>query len=582
MNRNLKIGLILLLIGTGLAVYWDTEPHEFITFDDDVYITANEMVRKGFTWEGFIWAFTSPNKMYWHPVTWLSHMIDSELYGLNAKGHHFNNLLLHITNAVLLFLALYRMSHAAGRSFFVAALFLVHPLGVESVAWISERKNVLAGLFWMLTLLSYIYYTERPALSRYCLILFTFVLGLMTKPILVTMPFLFFLLDYWPLKRMGRADRKNDKLGKFMSAGEGNFSFALVIEKIPLLFLSGASVYWSSLVAQGHGTWVSARLVPFTLRIQNALISYPAYIKKMVWPSELAPFYPYPQQIPLWESFAADLFLVGVTALAVRRMLKNPYFLVGWLWFVGTLLPVLGLVQQGLWPKTADRFVYIPLIGLFVIIAWGLVDLGKTWRAPGLGLVALGGIAVLSLGMVTRHQNAYWRNSITLFEHTLNVTKRNFPAHMNLGIALALAGKAEEAVSEFQRALESGHPRPQDVHYNLGQAYASMEKYADALIHLRTALSLDPEFIDPHISLGTMFLREGQWDQAESEWARVLELDPKNKKALNNMGVVMLHRGKAESAIEWFTAALKVDSDYLMAKKNLEIATARRNLKGKE
>jgi protein O-mannosyl-transferase len=567
MSRNLKIGLLLLLIATGLAVYWDPQPHDFITFDDDVYIAENEMVRKGLAWDGFVWAFSSPDKMYWHPVTWLSHMIDTQLYGLNARGHHFNSLLLHIANAVLLFLALYRMSGAAGRSFIVAALFLVHPLGVESVAWASERKNVLAVFFWMLALLSYIYYTERPGLKRYGLILVPFVLGLMAKPTLVTLPFLFLILDYWPLKRIADAGGKEDK---------PHTPFALALEKIPLFVLSGASIYVSSLVAQTNGTWISYRLVPLMLRVQNALVAYPAYIRKMFWPSDLSPFYPYPQHVSSWETLAAFLFLVGGTALAFYQARKHPYVLVGWLWFVGTLVPVLGLVQQGLWPRMADRFAYVPLIGLFMIIVWGCADLAGAWRIRQFAFALLGTVTVLSLGVVSWHQNTLWRNSIVLFEHSLKVTERNFPAHMNLGIALASAGREEEAVRHFQQALEAGHPKPQEAHYNLGQAYASMTRPADAVYHFERALSLDPQYIDPHIGLGTLFLRLRQWDQAEGEWARALELNPKNKQALNNMGVVMLHKGETENAILWFRAALKIDSDYLMARKNLEIATEKR------
>jgi len=572
MNRNLKTSLILLLIVTGFAVYWDTQPHEFITFDDDIYITGNEMVRKGLTWNGFTWALTSVHKMYWHPVTWLSHMIDSEIYGLNSRGHHFNNLLLHIANAVLLFLAFYRMSRAPWRSFFVAALFLVHPLSVESVAWISERKNLLAGFFWMLTLLSYIYYAERPGFWRYCLILLSFALGLMSKPILVTMPFLFLVIDYWPLKRMGHLDRGDDKSGRPENAAGGNRLFSLLLEKIPFFFLSGASILVSSLVAQGHGTWVPARLVPFTLRIQNALVSYPAYLRKALWPSELAPFYPYPQEIPLWETIAAGFFLIGVTAVAFRQVRQRPYVLVGWLWFAGTLVPVLGLVQQGLWPRIADRFAYLPVIGLFLTFAWGLADLARIRWASRPVLVFLGCAAVLAFGIITRHENAYWRNSTVLFEHTLNVTKKNFPAHMNLGIALASEGRAKEAVIQFQHALKAGHPRPEQVHSNLGLAYASVGDKEKALQHYQAAVQVNPHDAEAYINLGLFWLHEKNFEESLAQSFRALEIKRESEKAHNTIGVAYLHQGNRKEAAKHFREALRIHPGYIAAEKNLEIA----------
>ncbi len=356
-RHRLKLMVCLFLIVATLAVYWQVGDHEFINFDDNLYVTENRHVQAGLTFEGIKWALTTTDVAYWHPVTWLSLMLDYELYGLNSRGYHLTNLLFHILSTLLLFVVLKRMTGAHWQSAFVAALFALHPLNVESVAWVVERKNVLSTFFWMLTVWTYARYAERPKLNRYLLILPPFALGLMAKPMLVTLPFVLILLDYWPLGRL--------QLNVLPTIwGERGVLWG----KVPLLALSAVSIYLSSLSIE-RGCSEPASM---SLRIANALVSYVGYIGKMIWPHNMAVFYPPPDMVPIWQAVLAALFLVFVSVLVIRTARQRPYLAVGWLWYIGTLVPAIGLVRAGLWLAMADRFAYVPFIGLFVMIAWGV------------------------------------------------------------------------------------------------------------------------------------------------------------------------------------------------------------------
>nr|NIQ74795.1 tetratricopeptide repeat protein [Gammaproteobacteria bacterium]NIQ90679.1 tetratricopeptide repeat protein [Deltaproteobacteria bacterium] len=453
----LTLIICLVLILATSAVYWQVTGHDFVDLDDNVYVYENSHVQDGVTLDSIIWAFTTTSIAYWHPMTWLSLMVDHELYGLNSSGYHLTNLLVHTISTLLLFLVLKRMTGAPWRSAFVAALFALHPLNVESVAWVAERKNVLSTFFWMLTIWGYARYVERPGINRYLLVLLVFGLGLMAKPMLVTLPCVLLLLDYWPLGRfqLGQFGKEaKEQLPTFENqTSHWSQPSRLVLEKVPFLVLSVVSIYLSSLSVKRLGIVITTDAVPMSLRVANALVSYVGYIGKMIWPANLAVFYPPPEIVPGWQVAAAGLLLVFVSILVIRAVRLRPYLAVGWLWYLGTLAPVIGLVRAGLWPHMADRFAYVPLIGLFIMISWGVPEVVARWHYRKIGL-ATTGAALLSVLMVTTWlQVRYWKNGTRLFEHTLDVTSNNYVAHYTLGNALDRKGRTDDAIKHYQEAL---------------------------------------------------------------------------------------------------------------------------------
>ena len=421
----------LFLVIATLAVYWQVRNYSFVNYDDHMYVTQNHNVQAGLTLESITWSFTTIQASNWHPLTWISHMLDCQLYGMNPGRHHLTNVLLHILNSLLLFLVFMRMTGKLWQSGFVAALFALHPLHVESVAWISERKDVLSTFFWMLSLWGYLRYVERPGACRYLLLFFLFILGLMTKPMLVTLPFVLLLLDYWPLNRF-----------QFGSSGDCNYSiqrpfdFGLVWEKTPLFLLAAVSSVMTYIVQKSGGAVNSLATIPFHDRIANAIVSYVSYIGKMIWPDNLAVFYPYPKSILLWKVAGAGLLLVVVSVVIFRMVRTKPYFAVGWLWYIGTLVPVIGLVQVGS-QGMADRYTYVPLIGIFVIIAWGVPDFMPKWRYKKIGFTVTIAAILAIIMITTRLQIRYWSDSLTLFKHAFEVTTvDNCIVHGKLGEAL--------------------------------------------------------------------------------------------------------------------------------------------------
>ncbi len=479
-----EIWVCLFLVVVTLTAYFPVRHYEFINFDDDAYITDNPYVRKGFTWQGVVWAFGFTDIDYWFPLTWLSHMLDCHLYGLNPGMHHSTNLIFHIANSLLLFLVFKRMTGARWQSAFVAMIFAIHPLNVDSVAWVAERKNVLSTFLWMLTLLAYVRYTEYPRFSRYLPVVLFSVLGLMAKSMLMTLPFVLLLLDHWPLER-------------FQSERAG----ALLVEKAPLFVLSLISFYVSSLSLQHLGAVVPIERVSMGLRVENALVSYVAYIGKMVWPENLTVYYPYPETIPWWQTAGAGLLLGSISFMAIRTVKKIPYFGTGWLWYLGTLLPVIGLKQSGVWGSMADRFAYIPLIGLFIIIAWGGAALAAGWPYRKLVLPTTALFITLMFVMVTNFQVRYWKNSITLFEHALDITPGTYVVHSNLGNALARRGRLDEAIKQYAEALRLAPGMEAEVHNNLGAALIYKGKFEEAAGHLRIALQKKPDYIEARKNL---------------------------------------------------------------------------------
>jgi tetratricopeptide (TPR) repeat protein len=531
----------LLLVCTTLAIFWQIVYCDFTNYDDNQYVTENRHVQNGLTSENVAWAFTSCEPSYWMPLSWLSFMLDFELYGLNPMGYHWTNLLLHIANTLLLFLIFKRMTGAVWKSAFIAALFGLHPLNVESVAWVAERKNVLSTFFWMLTVLTYLYYVARPSLRRYLLIFFTFAFGLMAKPIIVTLPFVLLLLDYWPLQRL-QSDQWLNGNGTPRSRSQSHSRqrwspLRLVLEKVPFFVLAAITSVLTFLVQHNSGAAKSVELFPLKDRIANALVSYVAYIGKMIWPQNLAVFYPHPGSgLPLWQIVGAVLLLAGITILATGVTRRHPFILVGWLWYLGTLVPVIGLVQSGD-QGMADRFTYVPLIGLFVIIAWGVPRLMAGWHYGRFALVSSAGTVILLLAICTTMQLRHWKNDTTLFTHALRVTENNFLAHHNLGSALARQGRYEEATAHFMETLR-----------------------------------ISPNHVTGHYNLGLALAKQGRLDEAIAQYSAALRLKPDYPEALNGLGVVLARQGKLKDAIAHFTAALQVKPDYAPARGNLNLA----------
>ena len=449
------LGLILM----SSAVFEGVRTHQFV-FDDLGFISRNSIVKDGLTWNGFTWAFTSRLMGIWHPVTWLSHMVDCQLFGVAPAGHHLVNLFFHIANTVLLFLLLLFCTKAEWPSFIVAALFAIHPLHVESVAWVAERKDVLSAFFWLLTMWTYVGYVSHPGLRRYTLVLICFSLGLMAKPMLVTLPLVLLLWDYWPLRRWAPPGAAGLEAGR----PEGNLPYPrvslkrLLGEKIPLFILvvifSLAAVY-----AQKAGAMVvSLADIPLGARISNALVAYVSYLGKTIVPINLAVLYPHPgNAIPGWKALGAGLGLALLSWMIIRRGLRYPYLLVGWLWFLGTLVPVIGLVQVGA-QAMADRYTYIPLIGLFIMAAWGMADLAAGWRCPKFLLPLVAAVMIVAMGTVARFQAGHWRDAVALFQHTLSVTQNNHLIHGALGEALYFRGEVDQALIHFQEAMRLNPP----------------------------------------------------------------------------------------------------------------------------
>jgi len=514
----LTISICIALAGLVWLVFGQTLCHDFVNYDDPRYVYENTKITDGLSISGIAWAFTHIHSMNWHPLTTISHMLDCQLYGLKAGWHHFTNVLLHNIAVMLLFLGLLQMTGKIWRAAFVAAVFAIHPLRVESVAWIAERKDVLSGVFFTLTLLAYSYYVRLPRIGRYLVVVFVFACGLMSKPMLVTLPFVLLLLDYWPLDRI-----KGQVLKR-------------VLEKIPLIALSVVSSI-ATLVAQKGAVGYTEEL-PILERITNAVVSYVIYIWQMFWPVNLAVFYPHPEnRLPLWQISSSLLLLICITAVTIALRKQRPYLITGWLWYLGMLVPVIGLVQVG-WQGRADRYTYLPQIGLYIAVTWALTDLTTSWRHQRtiLSTAALLIIGLLSWGAWV--QTLYWRDSETLFKHALAVTRNNDVAENNLGIVFLQNGQLAEAISLLKSAVDL-RPDNSPAHENLAKALLQKGQVTDALFHYRKLLELQPDNIEVHNIVGTVLVQQGQIREGVEEWQKVLEIQPDNGNALSNLGWVL-------------------------------------------
>jgi len=509
-DTRAKVLICIFLMVATFCIYSQVQDHEFINFDDNVYVTESSLVQAGLTNENIIRVFTTTHFSGWAPITSISYMLDYQLYGLNPKGYLLTNLFFHIANSLLLFLVLFRMTGAIWQSAFVAAMFALHPLNVESVAWVAERKNVLSTFFLLLTIWAYIRYAEKPTIKRYGLVFLLFAFGLMSKSMLVTLPFVLLLLDYWPLERfkLGRREREFKIAQKdTYFNGENNIS-KLVLEKFPLLILSAlCSITTLILFEKGHGEPVAQDSVSILTILTNAMISYFEYLWKMLWPKGLAILYAHPgNTLAVWKGVLCGIALLVITTISIKLIRKAPYFVVGWFWYLGTLIPVIGFIPLGQ-HLIADRYAYLPLIGIFVIIAWGVPELLKEWPYRKNVLTASAGILILTLMPITWIQVSHWKNSITIFKHAIRVTDKKYPnfasIHYNLGIALVAEGKNEEAISHYKMAIKI-NPDFALAHNNLGIALFNAKMTEEAIDYFKEAIRIRPGFAAAQKNLETV------------------------------------------------------------------------------
>lgn len=549
-----------------MGIYAQVGEHSFTNFDDNIYVYENSVVKKGLTWHGIAWSFTTFHAANWHPITWLSHMADVSIFGLEAGWHHRINVLFHVLNTVILFLVFLRMTGALWQSAFVAALFAVHPLHVESVAWVAERKDVLSTFFWMLTMGAYARYAHSPAPTRYLGVLFFLALGLMCKPMLVTLPFVLLLLDYWPLRRMCGTESTG--------AVSASLLLRLVLEKLPLVALSVAScvvTYFAQL--QGGGV---APHEDFSagIRISNAIVSCAAYLKSAFWPVALSVFYPHPvtvsASIPMWQIAGSALLIGCISLFALRQGRRRPYLAVGWLWYLGTLFPVIGLVQAGA-QAMADRYTYVPLIGVFVMVAWGIPAVLEGWRYRRATLMLSGGAILLALSVAAWNQAGYWRDNLTLYARALNVTEKNWLAWMNLGSTYETLGKYADALNAHGEVvrIRPGYPR---AWANLGVGYRNLGRYPEAFDAIRKALDIDPEYARGWNILGDTYSQLGRHEAAAEAYLTAVRKNPEYTDAWNNLAIAHGKLGQYFQAIEALRVALRISPEDVEAWNNLGIA----------
>ncbi len=558
----IRMGLVIAVLG----VYGQVLGFEFIEYDDTGYVTRNIEVQRGLSWEGLRWAFTTDSLSNWHPITWLSHQLDVTLFGLNPSGHHAMSLLLHLVNVLLLFGLLRGLTGAVWRSAAAAAIFALHPLQVESAAWIAERKNLLSTLFWLLACSSYGRYALSGRRTPYALAIVWMGVGLMCKPTLVTLPFVLLLLDYWPLSRTSRGTTLYAKA-------------SLIAEKVPMFALAAASCVVTLMVQKHGGAMSAGDAIPLVDRLANALVAYGLYLWRLVWPFSLGVYYPHPNfpesgGVPLSAVQIATAALALIVCTVAIALSRRRYAAVGWLWFLGTLVPTIGLVQVGT-QAMADRYVYVPMIGLSILLSWGGRDLWAALRARThwLGTAAAGSALMLSLvwGVAAWGQVGYWRNSLTLFNHTLEFAPRNSGILLNVGVALQTEGQIDAAIQKYRAALEVRPVYPLAL-VNLGTALRERGDLAGATRALQRAIEMDPALALAHYNLANALAASGNLDDAVAHYARTLELEPQNVPARVNLGSALATRGELMPAIIQFRRVLELDPENDRARKNLDLA----------
>jgi len=544
------------IIFTTLSVYLPVKDFGFINYDDNTYVFNNPRVLGGLTSKNFLWSLTAIEVSNWHPLTWISHMTDIQVFGLNAGGHHLISVGFHILNTILLLVWLNTMTGEFWKSSFVAAIFALHPLHVESVVWIAERKDVLSTFFCFLALMSYTRYCQKKNRQQYLLSLFFFIFALMAKPMAVTLPFVFLLLDYWPLERFPEVFSKTIPVHDKLALRH------LFIEKTPFFMLSFLSC-WITLVVQ-HRTVVPIETFPLIPRIANSIMSYTEYLAKMVFPFPLAVIYPHPRVFFLWKLTASLFVVLSISFLAIRKLKRKPWLAVGWLWYIGTLVPVIGLVQVG-FLGYADRYMYIPLIGLFIMIAWQVPEIVQSWKHKTivLSVSAAGFLSVF--WVLTSFQIRQWENSIILFEHALKSTSNNFVAHNNLGASLAQNGNNDEAIFHYRKALQI-FPGFGDACKNLGLISYKQGNFQEAILHYQNAIAYDPNSAQSYYILGKMYFEINQIDNAIIHFAKALKIRPDYVEAMTNLAILLALIGKTDESLVLFKEAIRINPDFAEAR----------------
>jgi protein O-mannosyl-transferase len=597
---------VLLTLGT-MALYWPATRCDFVNVDDNVELTENVHVQNGLTWKSIQWAFLSPLNLGWQPIQALSHMALYQVFGLNPWGYHLINLLLHALNAALVFALLQQMTGARWRGLWVGAFFAVHPLRVESVAWVVARKDVLSGFFGLLALMAYARYAQgqslkskvqslkpeagtedaengmqKPAIPNtkratrlashactfYFLSLFCFALGLMSKPTLVTWPFVMLLLDYWPLRRNAECGMRHAEPGAG-GAGQGRTLpwTKLVLEKIPFFVLAALESVVTFMVQKGAGTLSAGESLPIGARVGNALVSYGRYLGKLFWPTDMAVLYPHPGYWPLGKVLLAGGVILGLSVLVWMERRRYPYLLMGWLWYCGMLVPVSQVVPTAV-QAMADRWTYLPSLGVLILIVWGAHELTRCWRYQVLALSVAGGAAIVLCLALTRHQIGYWRDSEALWRQAVEVTENNYLAHSYLGDALDKKGQTDEAIRQYQEVLRLRPVYP-DAHNNLGAVLDQKGRNDEAIRHYQAALRLQPDHAGAHINLGLALSKKGELDEAIRQYQEAIRLKPEEADVHSNLGVALAMKGQLDEAIRQFQEALRLKPDHAEAHYNL-------------
>lgn len=589
-SRSAKWVAVLLLILATTITYFPVKDSEFIDLDDDVYVTDNPWIQQGLNLQSISWAMTSLREGVWNPMTWISFMLDYQLFGLNPAGYHLTNLVLHLGSVLLLLGVLYRMTERFWPSLLVAALFALHPLNVESVAWVTERKNVLSTLFWMLSLWAYLEYLRKPVWQHYVGIMGFLILGLMSKQMLVTLPCALLLLDYWPLRRLG----DNGKEFRVRLPH-------LVLEKVPLFAAVLGAGLLTLIAAHTDDALPSLERLSLGVRLANAPLSYALYLKKMVWPMDLAVFYPHPGSTLSPLAVALAILVLAGISLGVWWGRKSRYLVVGWLWYLGTLVPAAGLIQVG-GQSMADRHTYIPAIGIFIMLIWGVAESAQAMRLRTAWLATASLGLIISMMLLTRQQLGHWKDSITLFEHTVAVTEGNYLVHNNLGTALLERGNVDAAIENFSRVLEirphsdrglynmalalraqgkieeSAHylaralqsnPSMAEAYNNLGIILIAQKRLEDAITLFKEALEIAPRMEQAHNNLGTALISQGRVDEALVHFLKAVEFNPYKAKSYNNLGAVMDLQGRSEEALSYYQRALELSPTSVLTYNNM-------------
>lgn len=613
-HRSVVFLISVMLLLVVFVPYAQTGWFDFVNYDDPTFTSGNRFIRNGITYDGVRAIFTNPDYLCMQ-ISLLSHMLDCHLFGLNAGGHHLTNLLLHSLNVLLLFFVLNRMTGRIWRSAGVACLFAIHPLNVESVAWIAERRNLLSTLFFFTTLWAYLRYITHPGRLTYTLVILFFVLGLMSKSMVVTLPFVLLLLDYWPLNRIlpapqgetfkGRAGSKRFKhLGLRIFRANRN----LIFEKIPLVALSLIASGLTLLAAQntgdvkGIGGLASWEAAPFALRIANALVSYASYLLKMLWPFNLSMYYVFPRSIPYWQIVGSASGILIITRFVLKNRCRWPWLPVGWFWYLGTLVPVIGIVQMGS-QALADRYAYLPLIGMFIAIVWHVADSGSRRPAGRKMAVFLTAGVLLALVLTAWMQTRHWENSIRLFERAYLTTQPNYVIHNNLGVAFLEGGQADRSIDHFKEALRlqpeddaaqvnlgdalyatgrlaesstvykrllAKYPRQAVGHNNYGMLLSGKGDTEKAIDHYQKAIEIDPFYVEARTNLGNLYARKNRLKEAAEQYSEAIQIDPQYADAYTGMGAIFVKAGRLKQAIPWLRKALEINPASLPAQKNLE------------